>query len=187
MDLLIGINNTKIKTHFLQDTLCYNCNTRGSFMIETRRYYFSIFFIPIIPLHIKRVAICAHCGTKTEYEYWSAEIKNKYHQINSIDPPKNPLWLYSGCLGVLAIVFIVLLTIIVGVFIGVKDEISSDNSDQIHPTETSIQLEENDTVLSAEDSVVYDFEKKIDTFKGVSNRLREEEVPKDSINSFFIK
>ena len=69
------------------------------------------------------------------------------------------MWLYSGCLGVLAIVFIVLLTIIVGVFIGVKDEINSDNSDQIHPTETSIQLVENDTVLSAEDSVVYDFEK----------------------------
>ena len=39
-------------------------------------------------------------------------------------------------------------------------EINSDNSDQIHPTETSIQLVENDTVLSAEDSVVYDFEKR---------------------------
>ena len=71
-------------------------------------------------LHIKRVAICAHCGTKTEYEYWSAEIKNKYHQINSIDP-KNPLWLYSGLFRVLAIVFIVLLDNSLAFFFRVKD------------------------------------------------------------------
>lgn len=187
MEILFGIGNSKIKTHFIKDVHCTNCNNNCSFIIETRKYYFSIFFLPIIPLHKKAVSVCSHCGNKTEYEYWSAELKNKHHQLISIDPPKTPLWLYSGCLGVLGVMFLIILLIIVALFINVKDEMTPNSKDKIYREVDSINLEDYDTIVNEVDSIDYGFERKIDTFKGVSNKLRDEVAPKDSIKTFFIK
>ena len=187
MQILFGIGNSKIKTHFINDIQCINCKNNCSFIIETRRNYFSIFFIPIIPLNKRIVSVCSHCGNKTEYEYWSAELKNKHHQLISKDPPKTPLWHYSGCLGVLGVLVLFILLLIVSLFITVKDEMTPNSKDKIFKEVDSLNLEDYDTIVNEMDAIDYSFERKIDTFKGVSNRLREEIQPKDSINTFFIK
>ena len=187
MEVLFGIGSSKIKTHFIKDNHCNNCNNKCSFIIETRRYYFSVFFVPIIPLHKRIVSICSHCGNKTDYDQWANELKVKHNQLISIDPPKTPLWHYSGCLGVLGVLFLLFLIIIIALFIKVKDEMTPNNQDKIYREVDSLNLEENDTILNDIDSIDYGFEKKIDTFKGVSNKLRDEIAPKDSIKTFFIK
>ena len=186
MQIIFGIGNSKIKTHFIKDSHCNNCNNNCTFIIETRKHYFSIFFVPIIPLHKKVISICSHCGNKSEYEQWSNELKDKHNQLIMIDPPKTPLWYYSGCLGVLGVLFLLFLIIIIAVFIKVKDEMSPNNN-RIYKVEDSLNLEEQDTILNDNDSIEYGFERKIDTFKGVSNKLRDEVAPRDSIKTFFIK
>ena len=187
MEIIFGIGNSKIKTHFTKDYHCNNCNNNTSFIIETRKYFFSIFFIPIIPLHKKVVSICSHCGNKSEYEQWSNDLKDKHNQLIIIDPPKTPLWLYSGCLGVLGVMFLIILLIIVALFIKVKDEMTPNNQDKIYREVDSLNLDVQDEILDDNDTIEYGFERKIDTFKGVSNKLRDEVAPKDSIKTFFIK
>ena len=83
--------------------------------------------------------------------------------------------------------FLIILLIIVALFIKVKDEMTPNNQDKIYREVDSLNLDEQDEILDDNDTIEYGFERKIDTFKGVSNKLRDEVAPKDSIKTFFIK
>lgn len=59
----IGSKSKKIQTGSF---LCPVCRTRSSYTLKRQQRYFSLFFIPLIPLSkVKGESVeCSHCGTQ---------------------------------------------------------------------------------------------------------------------------
>ncbi len=64
MFFIFGIG-PKTKVIEKSQFLCPVCRTRSSYELKQQRNYFSLFFIPLIPLSKPKAAFvsCQHCGT----------------------------------------------------------------------------------------------------------------------------
>ena len=62
MFILFGTTEkTKVMTEIETNELCMNCNNMVKHGIIRKRSYFTLFFIPLIPLHTRYSIICPAC------------------------------------------------------------------------------------------------------------------------------
>jgi hypothetical protein len=84
MIILFGFRRriARLGTAFL---LCPHCQTPAAQVVSRVRRYFTVFFIPIIPLGGKYVVTCTMCGRGTQVGQETAEA-----YLAPVQPPQGP-------------------------------------------------------------------------------------------------
>lgn len=62
MFILLGTKEkTKVMTEMESIELCMNCNNEVKHAVIRNRLYFTLFFIPLLPLHTRYSVVCPAC------------------------------------------------------------------------------------------------------------------------------
>lgn len=129
MLFFFGTRASRIKqTQLTGNTSCPYCEQQNTFIATTFGRYFHIFWIPFIPISKTTILECSHCKKSYTENEVPASIKTSLQRDEELNPTKRPIWHGCGCLLIVAIIFIVIITSVMGYLFN-KDEIDASLHD----------------------------------------------------------
>jgi len=153
MIVLFGVSNSIIKQFFLDKCTCPNCQSKEQQRFTIYGHYFTLFFIPMFPLHKRITAECVHCRVEIPKSIWNEEQKIKFSRVMDVQPVKRPLWHSLGCLTSFVLVTIIIVTLVVAYY-KVKDNRSWDTNTEYSPDILESEYEyEEETAPIVVDSI----------------------------------
>lgn len=113
--IFYGTRATNIKNGQIRNVTCPNCETNTSMTYSVFGKYAHIYWIPLFPYKKVGVTECNECKKTFEFKELPAEIQTKLTREKENNPPKYPIWYFSG-------LFIIVLLIGYGIYSSQKKD-----------------------------------------------------------------
>lgn len=153
MIVLFGVSNSIIKQFFLDKCTCPNCQSKEQQRFTIYGHYFTLFFIPMFPLHKRITSECVHCRVEVPKSMWNEEQKVKFSRVMDVQPTKRPWWHFFGCFSFI-IIFTIIIVILVVAYSKVKNDINWDDNTEYTLENLESEYEyEQETVPVVVDSI----------------------------------
>jgi len=130
MLFFFGTRATKVAQRQVKsNTTCPHCESQNSFIATTYGRYFHFFWIPIFPLLKSTFLECSHCKKTYKENELPEQIQRALLKENELNPARRPIWHSCGCLIIIAVIIISILSSVVGYLFN-KDEIDDSLNDE---------------------------------------------------------
>ncbi|UAY52995.1 zinc-ribbon domain-containing protein [Ferruginibacter albus] len=111
MFFLFGTNKSKLKhKYFLKNCKCPVCGQLNTLDGSVTGRYFHLFFIPLFPAGKEKSAKCSHCNSTINEKSFTPEMKQEFMIASAENPNKTPFWHGCGCLAIVLLVLVILLS-----------------------------------------------------------------------------
>ncbi|MEC4005667.1 zinc-ribbon domain-containing protein [Flavobacterium sp. SUN052] len=102
--IFYGTKATNLKNGQIINVDCPNCETNVTMKYSVFGKYAHIYWIPLFPTSKITVAECNSCKKTFEYKELPESIKTKFEREKEKNPVNFPVWMFSGCFVIAALV-----------------------------------------------------------------------------------